>query len=73
VYRNITFTAKEEAIERARARAIEERTSLNIVFRQWLESYARSDSLDEDYRRLMKHLEGVDAGRKFSREELNKR
>ncbi|HEY7334614.1 MAG TPA: hypothetical protein VH639_07000 [Bryobacteraceae bacterium] len=73
MWKNITFSADDELIERARARANEQKTSLNIVFRHWLERYAASDSLEDGYRRLMKEMKSVDAGRKFTREELNSR
>jgi hypothetical protein len=73
VIKNITLSADDELIERARQRATQQKTSLNTVFRQWLQRYAGSEPLDEDYRRLMKQLRGVDAGRKFTREEMNSR
>jgi hypothetical protein len=71
--KNITFSAEEDLIERARARAAEEKTTLNIRFRQWLERYAGPTATVEEYRRLMKHLDGVNAGRKFTRDEMNSR
>jgi hypothetical protein len=71
--KNITFSADEDLVERARARAAEEKTTLNIRFRQWLERYAGPTASVEEYRRLMKRLESVNAGRKFSRDEMNSR
>ena len=71
--KNITFSADEKLLERARLRAMEQKTSLNVVFRQWLARYAGSNSPDDDYKRLMKQLKDVDAGRKFTREEMNAR
>jgi hypothetical protein len=71
--KNITFSADEDLIERARLRAIEQKTTLNVAFRQWLERYAGPAATVEEYRHLMRHLKGVDAGRKFTREELNSR
>ena len=71
--RNITFSADEDLIERARLRAAEQKTSLNIAFRQWLERYAGSGSPDKEYRDLMQRMNEIDAGRKFSREEMNER
>jgi hypothetical protein len=73
VLKNITLSADAELIERARGRATEQKTSLNTLFRQWLQRYADSGSLDQDYRRLMKTLRDVDAGRKFTRQEMNSR
>lgn len=71
--KNITFSADEDLIERARQRAIEQKTTLNVIFRQWLERYAGSGATADEYRALMKSLKRVDAGRKFTREEMNNR
>ena len=71
--RNITLSADEIVIERARARAHKQQTSLNAAFRLWLESYAAEQDAQETYADLMKRLEGVQAGRSFSRDELNER
>jgi len=38
--KNITLSADEKLIEAARARARAEHTTLNELFRQWLEAYA---------------------------------
>jgi hypothetical protein len=71
--KNITFSAEEDLIERARLRAIEQKTTLNVAFRQWLERYAGPAATVEEYRRIMKRLEGVDAGRRITRDEMNSR
>jgi hypothetical protein len=71
--KNITFSADEDLIERARLRAIERKTTLNIAFREWLERYSGAAPTAEEYRQLMRRLKRADAGRKFSREELNSR
>jgi hypothetical protein len=71
--KNITFSADEDLIERARHRAIEQKTTLNVAFRQWLERYAGPAASVEEYRQLMKRLKGVDAGRRFTRDEMNSR
>ena len=41
--RNVTFSADERIIEAARARAREERTTLDGQLRRWLEAYATRD------------------------------
>lgn len=71
--KNITFSADQSVIERARARAREQKTTLNLAFREWLERYAGSAATVDEYRNLMKRLKSVQAGRKFSREEMNAR
>lgn len=73
VLKNITLSADETLIERARLRASQRKTSLNLAFRQWLERYAGPESPDKDYLDLMKQLKSVDAGRTFTRAEMNAR
>ena len=71
--RNITLSADEEIIERARARARQQQTSLNAVFRRWLASYAGQGDGRDSYERLMARLDGVQSGGAFTRDELNER
>ena len=59
-------------IEQARQTARAQHKTLNQAFREWLEFYARSESdLVGEYDELMKRLNYVKGGRKFSREEMN--
>ena len=71
--KNITFSADSELIERARARAREQKKTLNIVFREWLGRFAGGDQAQHNYRELMQSLDHVRAGRKFDRDEMNSR
>lgn len=71
--KNITFSAKEETVQQARRRAMSENTSLNKLFQEWLERYAARPLAAEEYQALMERLEHVQAGRSFSREEMNER
>ena len=73
--KNITFSADEHKIERAREIARNRHTTLNEEFRGWLDAYGNASSLSkaEEFRALMKRLRYVDAGRKFTREEMNER
>lgn len=71
--KNITLSADAELIEKARARARNQKTALNVLFREWLERYAGNGSAPEDYRQLMKDLRHIRAPRKFSRDEMNAR
>lgn len=71
--KNITLSADESIIEAARKRAIEEHKSLNIVFRDWLYRYAHGHKSAHDYNLIMKKLSYAEAGRTFSREEMNER
>jgi hypothetical protein len=72
--KNITLSAEEHLIERARQTALAERKTLNAAFREWLEEYTARSGEAEGYDRLMQRLRGrVVAGRKFTREEMNER
>jgi hypothetical protein len=71
--RNITLSAEEDVIERARLRAAREKKTLNAAFREWLARYAGAETSPQEYRQLMQRLRHVRSGRHFSREELNER
>jgi hypothetical protein len=71
--KKITFAASPETIQRARFRAREQGTTLNQAFREWLERYSAGRFTAEEYRQLMSRLDSVNAGRKFTREEMNER
>ena len=71
--KNITLSAEEELIQKARERAHREHTTLNAEFRKWLRRYALSNSKVVDYLALMESLSYVKAGRKFTRDEMNER
>lgn len=71
--KNITFSAEESLIEKARNKARLENSSLNKRFREWLKSYAARGESKEEYKKLMKRLDYVKAGKKFTRDEMNER
>ena len=71
--KNITLSADDDLIDRARLRASRESKSLNELFRAWLRSYADQPLAGELLDDLHKSLEHVRAGGKFSREEMNER
>jgi hypothetical protein len=73
VVRNITLSAEEDLIERARLRALREKTTLNAAFRDWLQRYAGRDTGSQEYTQLMQSLSHVRSSRRFSRDELNER
>ncbi|MGJ8632939.1 MAG: hypothetical protein ACSHX7_03395 [Luteolibacter sp.] len=72
--KNITLSADENLIELARKKAREQNTTLNSLFRNWLEEFAQreeaSRKADEVIANLSKHLTFV---QKYTREELNER
>ena len=73
--RNITLTAEDALIDRARAIAAENHTTLNVAFREWLAAYvAGQDRAEvERFRSVMAQLGGADPGRAFNRDEMNER
>ena len=71
--KNLTFSADENLIEKARLIARSQRRTLNAAFREWLEQFTASDGDLESYHTLMKRLSHVKAGRHFTRDEMNER
>ena len=72
--KNITLSARAELISKARKRAAAKGTTLNNEFREWLESQTvTGDERLVEYKQLMERLSSIDAGRTFSREEMNER
>lgn len=71
--KNITFSADEKLIEKARLKAAKEKTTLNKRFREWLNRYASESDYEKDFEELMDKLSYAKPGRKFSREEMNER
>jgi stress-induced morphogen len=72
--KNITLSAPEELIEQVRKNAVAKGTTLNSEFRAWLESQTTSgEERLAQHKQLMKRLSRVNAGRKFTRREMNER
>ena len=71
--KNVTLSAEDDLLERARLKAAQQRTTLNSLFRGWLERYAGHDLTAAEYRQLMKRLRHASANRAFTRDELNER
>lgn len=73
VRQNITFSAEKADIEQAREEAHSQNTTLHELFREWLRGMAGRRARAREYRELMEELRYVDAGRKFTRDEMNER
>ena len=72
--KNITLSADEEAIAKARAKAAVGRTTLNQLFRDWLAGYAEQKPLGEDeIRDFQKQDSDFRVGRMPTRDERNER
>ena len=71
--KNITLSADEDLIERARAIARAQHKTLNAAFREWLAQFTASAGDAQSFDSLMKRMKHIDAGRQFSRGEMNER
>jgi hypothetical protein len=75
--KNITLSADEALIREARRQAALQNTTLNELFREWLEKYVAQDEAAREaavrqYEELMRRL-GPRFLRKYTREEMNER
>lgn len=74
--RNITLSASDVLIDRAREKARAQGVTLNDEFRKWLASYVEAQdgqTAVDRFRAVMQALPAADAGRTFSRDEMNQR
>lgn len=71
--KNVTLSADEELIEQARLVARSQRKTLNAAFREWLLQYTSQSGNGQEVDSLMKRLRRVNAGRHFTRSEMNER
>jgi len=69
--KNITLSANNELVEKARHKARSERTTLNNRFREWLERYVGDNQhVFDDVMEKMKYVKSAGV---YSREEMNER
>ncbi|MBX6420054.1 MAG: ribbon-helix-helix protein, CopG family [Nevskia sp.] len=74
---NLTITVDDETLRRARARAVEEGSSINAILREYLEAYSRRTRAQQDA--LMDLLALADSvmasrgKRRWTRDELHQR
>ena len=71
--KNITLSADEHLIARAREEADRRGTTLNAQFRVWLAAFAEQERTAQSYQELMVRFGYARPGRRFSRGELNER
>jgi hypothetical protein len=71
--KNITLSAEDLLIKKARAKARHEQKTLNELFREWLGKYITNSNVERDFDEFMKQVQYANAGKKFTREELNAR
>lgn len=71
--KNITLSADEHLIELARQEARTRKTTLNALFRQWLEEISRSNERRQKANEVIQRMSQYDSGGPFTRDELNER
>jgi hypothetical protein len=71
--KNITLNAEKRLIEEARLLAKSQHRTLNAAFREWLEQFTARSGGTQQFDALMKRLKHVQAGRRFSQDEMNER
>ena len=71
--KNITLSANEHLIEQARLVAKAQHKTLNAAFREWLEQFTRESGNAQEFTSLMKRLQHIRTGRRFTRDEMNER
>lgn len=71
--KRVTFSADGNLIEKARAIARVQGRSLNLAFREWLLEFTSSEHDCDKFDALMNRLRHIDAGRRFTRDEMNDR
>jgi len=69
--KKVTLSVDADLIERARAVARSQHTTLNGAFREWRQHHASQSGSAQEVDSLMKRLKDVNAGRHFTRAEMN--
>ena len=71
--KNVTLSADDALIEKARLIARTQHKTLNAAFREWLEQYTSQSGSVKELHSLMARLHHVRAGGHFTRDEMNER
>ena len=71
--RNVTLSAEEHLIEKAREQARKQNTTLNALFRDWLSRLVSTGSTERGYADVMERLSYAKSGGSFSRDEMHER
>jgi len=71
--KNITLSADQDLIEKARSIAKAQRRTLNEAFREWLRQFTESDGDAQGFDALMERMKHIDSGGHYTRDELNER
>jgi hypothetical protein len=74
--KNITFSADEDVIAKARAAAASKSRTLNDEFREWLAEYPKTASAKrdvEEFQELIQRLRYIRLHGPYTRDEMNER
>ena len=71
--KNITLSADEDLIERARLVARSQHKTLNAAFREWLLTFTRQSGDVQEFDALMRRLRHIRSGGPYTRDEMNER
>jgi len=71
--KNVTISVDEGLLRRARQRAGAEHRTINELVREWMGQYVGQASAAASYEALMRRLDHVSSGRRFTREEMHER
>jgi len=71
--KNVTLSADEDLIEKARSLARAQRKTLNAVFREWLIQFTASKGDAQSFDALMRRMRHIHAGGHYTRDEMNER
>ena len=66
---NVTFSVGAALLKEARKKASALDVTLNDIFLEWLEQFARGRNRTAKIEKLFKDLAHINAGRKFARDE----
>ena len=71
--KNVTLSAEDQLLERARELAHQRSTTLNQLFRDWLAELTAERPRGDRFDELMRRLSHARSGGAFTRDEMNAR
>jgi hypothetical protein len=71
--KNVTLSAEDRVLERARELARRRSTTLNQMFRDWLAELTAERARKDRFEGLMRRLAHARSGGRFTRDEMNAR
>lgn len=71
--KNVTLSVEDRVLEKAREFARQRSTTLNQMFRDWLEELTAERTRKERFAQLMRRLSHARSGGPFTRDQMNAR